>query len=137
MQSATSNKIGWGLSILLSLFLIGPSAMGKFTEWEGKAEMFEKMGVTNELIMKIGVLEIVIAVLFIIPRTGFLGAILITVYLGGAVMTHLRLGDAFLFPVILGVLIWIALGLRHPEIFRLAFGGNRNKSVSGTVEPSA
>lgn len=124
MQPKTKRIIGWTLSILVSLFLIGPSAMGKFIEWEGKGAMFDKMGVTNDLIMKIGVLEIVLALLFVVPRCGFLGAILLTGYLGGAVMTHVRIGDPFFFPIIIGVVMWIALGLRQPGIFSLAAGGH-------------
>lgn len=118
----TSRVIGWVLSILLALFLIGASASGKFVEWEGKKEMFEKLGFTNELMMKIGVLEVIVTLLFIIPQTGFLGAILLTGYLGGATVTHLRLNEPYFFPVIMGVIMWIALGLRRPEVFSLAFG---------------
>ncbi|MCA9052758.1 MAG: DoxX family protein [Planctomycetaceae bacterium] len=122
MQSSAKHKLGWGLSILIALFLIGPSAVGKFVEWEGKSEMFEKLGVTIDLIQKIGVLEIIVALLYVLPRTGFIGAILLTGYLGGAIMTHLRVGDPFVFPIIIGVLAWIALGLRRPAVFSLAAG---------------
>lgn len=113
---------GWILSVLLSLFLIGASATGKFTEWEGKTEMFAKMGWSEDVMFTIGVVEVVIAVLFLIPRTAFLAAILMSAYLGGATATHVRVADAFLFPIILGILAWIALGLRQPDVFSLAFG---------------
>lgn len=126
-----SNLVGWILSGIIFLFLVGPSAAGKFVEWEGKAEMFAKMGVTIELIQKIGVLEIIISLLFIIPRTGFLGAILLTGYLGGAIMTHLRIGEPIIAPIVIGVLIWVALGLRMPSIFSLAMGNEPS------VKPSA
>ena len=122
MPSKAQRITGWVVSVLVSLFLMGPSAVGKFVEWEGKAEMFEKMGVTSELVFKIGVLEIALALLFLIPRTSFLAAILLTGYLGGAVMTHLRIGEPLYFPIILGVVMWIGLGLRRPEIFALAVG---------------
>jgi hypothetical protein len=121
----TSNKsqlAGWILSGLIAAFLIGGSAVGKFVEWEGKAKMFEHLGYTNELIMKIGVLEVILAILFVIPRTGFIGAILLTGYLGGATVTHLRVGDPFFMPIVIGVVMWIALGLRRPEVFKLAKG---------------
>ena len=117
---------GWVLSVLISLFLIGASAMGKFTQWEGKAEMFAKMGWTEDVMFKIGIVEVAIAILFLIPRTSFVAAILLAAYSGGAVATHVRVGDAFFFPIIIGVLAWIALGLREPDVFRLAFGLNRN-----------
>ncbi len=124
---ATSNKsrlAGWILSGLVAAFLIGPSAVGKFVEWEGKAKMFEHLGFSSELITKIGVLEIVLAILFVIPRTSFTGAILLTGYLGGATVTHLRVDDPFFMPIIIGVVMWIALGLRRPEVFALAKGSD-------------
>lgn len=113
---------GWVLSIVIALFLSVFSASGKFTQWEGKEEMFTKLGLTNDLAIKIGVLEVIITILFLIPRTAFIGAILITGYLGGAIFTHVRISDNFVFPVVLGVLVWVALGLRNASIFRLAFG---------------
>jgi hypothetical protein len=70
----------------------------------------------------IGVIEISVAVLYLIPRTAFLGAILTTGYLGGAVWTHLRVGDTWFFPIVVAVLMWLGLALRRPVIFRLLFG---------------
>ncbi len=122
MPSKTQRITGWILTCLLGLFLIGPSAAGKFIDWPGKKEMVDHMGLTTDLMQTIGTIEIAITILFLIPRTSFLGAILITAYLGGAVMTHLRVGEAWFFPIIIGVVMWIALGLRYPEIFSLAFG---------------
>ena len=127
-----TNKLrvtGWILSGLLAAFLIFASAMGKFLDWEGKEEMFAKLGYTTEVMTKIGVVEVIVAVLFLIPHTGFIGAILLTAYLGGATATHVRVGDPFLMPIIMGVLIWIAYGLRRPEVFRLACGAPSAKLI--------
>ncbi len=83
MESSRKMKMaGWILSVLIALFLIVASAMGKFTQWEGKAEMFGKMGWTEAVMVKIGIIEVVIAALFLIPRTSFVAAILLTAYLG-------------------------------------------------------
>lgn len=126
-----TQMVGWGLSALLAAFLIFASGIGKFIEWEGKAEMFDHLGYTAELIEKIGVVEIVITLLFLIPRTSFLGAVLLTGYLGGATATHVRVGDPFVAPILIGIVVWIALGLRRPEVFRLAFGrGSRPMASS-------
>ena len=123
MNGSKGTRIaGWVLSFLLATFLIVTSAMGKFTEWEGKAEMFEKMGWSEDTIFRIGIVEIVIAVLFLVPRTAFIAAILLAAYLGGAVATHVRINDAFWFPIVIGIVAWIALGLRQPGVFRLALG---------------
>jgi hypothetical protein len=112
---------GWILSALIALFLIAGSASGKFTEWEGKDEMFAKMGWGKEVMVKIGIVEVAAAILFLIPQTAFIGAILLTAYLGGAVGTHVRINDHFFFPIIIGVLVWIALGLRDSRVFANAF----------------
>lgn len=73
-------------------------------------------------------IEIAVAILFLIPRTSFVGAILVTGYLGGAVWTHLRVGDPWFFPIIIGVVMWVALGLRRPAIFALASGKEAQNS---------
>ena len=127
-SSKTSRVVGWILSSLLAILLIGPSAMGKFVEWEGKAKMLEQMSISSDLIMTIGVVEIILAVLFVSPRTGFLAAILLTGYLGGATLTHLRVGEPFVMPIIIGIVMWIALGLRNPVVFQLARGAATTKS---------
>lgn len=124
MTKSKSKLAGWILTGLLALFLAGPSAISKFVEWPGKAEMFDKMGFTTGVMFKIGVLEVIITLLFVIPRTGFLGAILLTGYLGGAIVTHVRIDDPYIMPLIIGVLVWVALALRQPEVLRLAKGSS-------------
>src|SRR5690606_6054850 len=111
MKTKSGAKMaGWGLSILIALFLIGASASGKFIDWEGKAEMFAQLGWTEEVMFRIGIVEVAIAILFLIPRTAFVAAILLAAYLGGATATHVRVGDPFYFPIIIGILVWVALG---------------------------
>ena len=118
---STGKIIGWILSGLLTAFLLF-SSMGKFSSFEGKAEMFAKLGWSEEVMFYIGVVEVIIAVMFVIPRTAFIGAILITAYLGGAIATHVRISDPYIFPIIIGVIYWVALGLRDRRIFTIAFG---------------
>lgn len=120
--SRTRLIVSWVISGLIGLLMLGPSALGKFLEYEGKAENFQKLGFTTEIMTKIGVVEVIVAILYLFPRTSFLGAILVTGYLGGATVTHLRVGDPWFMPVVLGVLAWVSLGLRRPEIFQMAFG---------------
>src|SRR6187399_2081739 len=93
---------GWILTLLLGLFLILASGVPKFKDWEGKEAMFQKMGFTTDVMFKIGVVEVAVAVLYMIPRTSFLGAILLTGYLGGATVTHVRVNESFVFPIIMG-----------------------------------
>jgi hypothetical protein len=122
MKSNKKAIIGWVLSGLLSAFLILASARPKFIEWEGKKEMMEKLGWTTDTIFKIGFVEAGLAVLVLIPRVAFLATVLLTAYLGGAVATHVRISDSsFVFPIVVGILAWVALGLRDPRIFTTAF----------------
>jgi uncharacterized membrane protein YphA (DoxX/SURF4 family) len=113
---------GWIVSGLLAAFLAF-SASGKFREFPGKAEMFDHLGyaATSLAMTAIGVVELVVTVLFLIPRTSFIGAILVTGYLGGATATHVRVGDPFFFPILLGVLAWVGYGLRCPDVVKAAF----------------
>ena len=122
MKAKHQKIAGWVLSGLLFAFLVFASASGKFLDWEGKEAMAAKMGWTVETLYYIGIVEVVVSILFLIPRTAFVGAVLLTAYLGGAVATHVRVGDAFVFPIVCGVVAWIALGLRDEAIFRLALG---------------
>jgi hypothetical protein len=69
--------------------------------------MMDKMGIPLALLPTIAVLEIAVTVIDLVPRTSFLGAILMTGYLGGALFTHLRIGEPWYFPVIVGVLAWL------------------------------
>lgn len=121
MKRSTSRIVGWVLSGLLAVFLCVVSASGKFIDFEGKTEMFDHLGWSTDVMAAIGVVEILIALLFLIPRTAFIAAILLTAYLGGAAATHVRVSDPFFFPILMGVVAWIALGLRDPRVFHVAF----------------
>jgi uncharacterized membrane protein YphA (DoxX/SURF4 family) len=134
VKVSKSGIAGWVLSGLLAALLTVGSASGKFTEWEGKADMFAKLGWTTEVMFKIGIVEVASAILFLIPRTAFLAAILLTGYLGGATATHVRVGDPFYMPVIIGVVVWIALGLRDPRIFCAAFRKQPNRHTTSSAE---
>jgi hypothetical protein len=122
MPTKAKRIVGWTLTVLVGLFLIGASGVPKFLDFPGKAEMMAKLQIPLDLLTTLGVIEITVALLYLIPRTAFLGAILTTGYLGGALWTHLRVGDPWYFPIIIGALLWLGLALRHPVIFRLLLG---------------
>jgi hypothetical protein len=75
-----------------------------------------KFGYPESLLTTIGVVELLCVVLYAIPRTSVLGAILITGYLGGAVATHVRVSDVFVWPLMLGIFVWAGLFLRDPRV---------------------
>lgn len=129
--SKTQRVAGWVLSGLLAVFLIGLSAPGKFRDFEGKAEMFEHLGYSYDTMKGIGVVEVVVTILFLIPRTSFIGAILLTGYLGGATATHVRVGDPYFMPIIMGIVVWIAYALRRPDVVKAALGSRCCRSSAG------
>ena len=113
-----SRKALWAgrvISALPVLMLLMSAAM-KFAKPAAVVEGFTKLGWPERLALGLGVLELAVTVLYVIPRTAVLGAILVTGYLGGAVATHVRVGDPFIAPVILGVLAWLGLYLRDPRL---------------------
>jgi membrane protein insertase Oxa1/YidC/SpoIIIJ len=122
MPTKTQRIIGWVLTVLVGLFLLGASGIPKFIEFPGKADMMTKLQIPLDLLTTIGIIEVTVAVLYLIPRTAFLGALLTTAYLGGAVWTHLRVGDPWFFPIIIGVLMWLGLALRRHAIFQMLLG---------------
>jgi hypothetical protein len=75
-----------------------------------------KFGYPESVLTPIGVVEILCIVLYAVPRTSVLGAILVTGYLGGAVATHVRTLDVFVPPLLLGVFVWAGLFLRDARL---------------------
>lgn len=135
MSSHKSRIVGWILTGLVGLFMIGASGIPKFIDWPGKNEMMGHMGIPLTLLPTIGVIEMAVTVIYLIPRLSFLGAILITGYLGGAVMTHLRIGELWFFPIIVGVVTWVGLALRQPVILRLAMGTTQQAGKNQAQQP--
>ena len=107
------------VSALPALFLL-MDAVGKLVQPRAVVEGTTVLGYAEDVILPLGIVLLACTVLYIIPRTALLGAILLTGYLGGAVATHVRLGNPLfthqLFPVYLGVLIWLGLWLRDPRL---------------------
>jgi hypothetical protein len=121
-QAGTPNvmrRIGWGLSALVLLFLLF-DAIGKLLLLPPVIAATQQIGYPEELLRPLGAVILMCAVLYAIPRTAVLGAILLTGFLGGAVASHLRLEDPLfthvLFGVYVGVLAWGGLFLRDARI---------------------
>jgi hypothetical protein len=81
------------------------------------ADGFAQLGWPVSISITLGIVELACAVLYILPRTSVVGAILVTGYLGGATATHVRVGDpSFFIPTLLGVLAWLGLWMRDRRI---------------------
>ena len=110
---------GWVLTGLPAALLIF-SGITKFIDNEGLREGFSHLGVPYDLARTIGTLELVSVALLLLPRTAVIGAILITGYMGGAILTHLRIHEPVIVQSILPVVIWLGLYLREPRLRALA-----------------
>ena len=107
--------MGHALSAVAVSFLLFDSAI-KLVKIAPVIESFEQLGYSPAIAREIGWLELICLVLYVVPRTAPFGAVLLTGFLGGAIATHVRVGDPLfshvLFPVYMGVLLWGGLFLR-------------------------
>jgi len=79
-------------------------------------EGFAHLGYPESLALGIGIVELLCVVLYVVPKTAILGAILLTGYLGGATASHVRIGEPLHMAVLLGVVIWGSLYLRDARL---------------------
>ncbi len=93
------------------------SATGKLIGAAPVKEMLgTHLGFPLSTLMPIGLIEVLCAVLYAVPKTSVLGAILATAYMGGAVSAHVRLSEPFVAPIVLASMMWAGLVLRDPRI---------------------
>jgi hypothetical protein len=90
------------------------------------AVMTTHLGYPEGAIAVIAVIELVSAVLYAVPRTTVIGALLLSAYLGGAVASHVRIGESFLNPLVTGLLVWAGLLLRRPAVRALVIPSSRS-----------
>ena len=105
--------------LILAFLLL--DALGKLLMLAPVIEGTEKVGYTIEVIRPLGLVLAVSALLHLVPRTQFLGAVLLTAYLGGATATHVRIGTPFWMPVVMGVFLWIAYSFRSSRLRAFLF----------------
>ena len=106
---------GLVLSALPVLFMLFGVAYSFAKADKMKAE-FAKYGYPEHHFQRLIVVELACVVLYVIPQTAVLGAILLTGYLGGATATHVRVAEPFFFPIIVGIVLWLGLYLREPRL---------------------
>ncbi len=119
MTSNISKAQIWGgrIASALPVLMLLMSAGMKFAQPSTFVEGFKTLGYPMSLATGIGIVELLCTIIYLIPRTSVLGAILLTGYLGGAVATHVRIADpSFVGPLLFGVLVWVGLYLRDPRI---------------------
>jgi len=109
---------GWIMSALPALFLFVDGAM-KLVKPEVVVKTTVELGYAESVILPLGVVLLACTILYLIPQSAVLGAVLLTGYLGGAVATHVRAGQGpfeIFFPVVFGALLWGGLVLRDARL---------------------
>lgn len=109
----------WGATILVAFIFVGSGLM-KIIGGDATVEMAKEMGGENNLLI-VGVLELFIALVWLLPRTGVAGSFLAMAYMGGAIAVHFVSGQPMIVPVVIEVLIWLAAAVRFPELTRRLF----------------
>ena len=110
--------VGWILTVLPSLLFIF-SGVGKLMKPPELAEGFEHLGWPLNLALALGIVELASTLLYLIPQTAVLGAILLTGYMGGAIATHVRIGEGIVMHVVIGVVVWLGIYLRDARLRQL------------------
>lgn len=110
----TGRVLGF-LPVPLLLF----SAFMKLSGPPQLAEGFSHLGIPLSHAVGLGILEVACTLVYLAPRTAVLGAVLLTGYLGGAIQTHIRVGDPVWTHILLGVAIWGGVWLRDPRLRKL------------------
>jgi hypothetical protein len=115
MSDKLKKIIYWVLTGLVAFVFVG-SALGKFTADSDALKMAEGFGLNAQNYTILGVIEIISIILFIIPRTGILGTLLLAAYMGGAIATHLEHGQSVIVPCVIQTFLWIVAVYRFPEL---------------------
>ena len=113
------------LSDLAVLFLIFDGTI-KVLQLAPAVDATVQLGYPAGVVLGLGLVELLCLALYVLPRTAFAGAILLTGYLGGAIATHVRIGSpvfSLVFPVMIGALLWGGLVLRDARVRALLWGG--------------
>jgi hypothetical protein len=107
------------MSALVVLFLLFDTTL-HLTKPTPVVEAFTRLGYPLSASVGIGIVEFLCLVAYVIPRTEALGAILLTGLVGGAIATHVRSGspafEAYVFPILVGLLIWGGIWLRDERL---------------------
>ncbi len=121
MTASVSKRRLWTGRILSAVpaLLLLFSAVMKLMYAPGLEEGFAHLGLPISLRIPLGILELACTIVYLIPRLAVVGAILLTGYLGGAILTHLRVGDPYFMQIVLATVIWGGLYLREPRLHTL------------------
>ena len=118
-RSISATTTGRIVTVLPVLFLIFDTGI-KFTHVDAVAQSMNQLGYAPGSAPVIGILELACLAVYLVPSTAVLGAVLLTGYLGGAIASHVRVGNPLfsheLFPTYIAALLWLGLYLRESRL---------------------
>ncbi len=115
MSEKTKKIIYWVLTSLVAFIFVG-SAISKLTANADSLKMAESFGLNAQKFSIVGIVELICVLLFIFPRTGILGTLLLAAYLGGAIATHLEHEQSVIAPCVIQAFVWLVAVYRFPEL---------------------
>jgi hypothetical protein len=118
--AAKVGKLVWTgrvLSLLASALFIMSAAMKLLAPKEIEKQMTVQL--PSSLILPLGILELVCVAIYLFPPTAILGAILLTGYMGGAILAHLRVGEPVYVQATIGAVVWLGIFLREERLRKL------------------
>jgi len=118
VQNPSVSRTIWAGRILSALPVLLMIFTGTFALLKPAVALhgFVHYGYPATALPRIIIVEIACALLYAVPRTSVLGAVLLTGYLGGSTATHLRVGEPFFLPIIVGLVVWAGLFLRDERL---------------------
>lgn len=120
MTDRNMRRLGWLLSGLFAAFMIGASVAPKLLRLPVAEQTLAELGWPHGYAIMIGLIELTCTLLYLVPRTAVLGAVLMMSVLGGAIATQIRAGMPLfsheLFGIYLGLFMWGGLWLRRPDL---------------------
>lgn len=121
MTDKTKNIVQWVAAGLVAAVFLMSGAM-KFNLPADALAQMESQGLTAAIARNLAIIEILSAILYLLPRTSVLGTLLLTAYMGGAIATHLTHGQPLMAPCVILAIVWIVAVWRNAELKARLFG---------------
>jgi hypothetical protein len=129
-----ARRIGGTISVAASLVFVMSATM-KLMGGPEVAQGMEHLQLGTPMTIPLAILELSCVAVYAVPQTSVLGAVLLTGYLGGAILTHWRVGDLVVIHLVLGALIWLGIYLREPRLKQLL--PLRTRHARGALQDSS
>lgn len=123
-------RVAGNVLIFLGGFVLVASAGSKFAQVPKVVNELGAMGFDGSRLMFIAVLEMLSAILFVVPFSRAAGLLMVSAYMGGAIATHIQHGQSPLQPAIVLAILWLGTWLRHPEAL---WNANSVRHTGGSV----